>query len=176
MEIDLSYIFLNFGEALKYFWETSSVIAFLKFFLFVYCAVLFVDIILILSHVSIIGDLKMTLFQTKRPLQKRSTLIKRYEAILERLESENESQYKAAIIEGDAFADDMLKAIGYHGGNMKERLDGIKDYQLETKPDLVEAHTLRNQIINDPSFGVTKELAEETLARYKRFFDEIELF
>lgn len=176
MEVDLSLVFVSLLESLKYFWETSALVAFLKFFLFVYTAVLFINIILIISHTSIVGDLKMTLFQTKRPLQKRSTLIKRYETILARLESENESQYKAAVIEGDAFADDVLKSMGFHGSNMKERLESIKDHQLETKGELIQAHALRNQIINDPSFVLTKERAEEILAFYKHFFDEIELF
>ena len=172
MEIDLTSIF----GGLITFWETSLLVAFLKFFLFVYCAVLFINIVLLFMHRNVTSDLRMSFFQAKRPFARRSTLIKRFEAILSRLESGSESQYKAAIIEGDAFADDVLKSMSYKGANMKERLESIADYQLETKGDLVEAHALRNQIINDPTFTVTKEVAEAALDRYKRFFDEVELF
>jgi hypothetical protein len=172
MTIDFTAIFASFIT----FWETSLLVAFLKFFLFIYCAVLFINIILLFTHRNVAGDLRMTIFQTRRPLARRNTLIKRFEAILDRLESGNESQYKVALIEADAFADDILKSMSYDGANMKERLDGIKEYQLETKNDLVKAHTLRNQIINDPTFSLTKEEAEEAIALYKGFFDEIELF
>ena len=176
MEIDLTAIFAGIFGGLATFWKTSLLVAFLKFFLFVYCAVLFINIVLLFMHRSVASDLRLTFFQTKRPFARRSTLIKRYEAILSRLESGSESQYKAAVIEGDAFADDVLKSMSYPGANMKERLDSIAPYQLETKEDLVEAHALRNQIINDPAFSLSKEAAEAALDAYKRFFDEVELF
>jgi hypothetical protein len=172
MTIDFTAIFAS----LVTLWEASLLVAFIKFFLFIYCAVLFINIILLFMHRNVAGDLRMTLFQTRRPFARRNTLIKRWEAILDRLESGNESQYKAALIEADAYADDILKSMSYDGANMKERLDGIKEYQLETKNDLAEAHALRNQIINNPAFSLTKEQAGETLALYKGFFDEIELF
>lgn len=176
MEIDFSTILGSIFSGVATFWETSLLVAFLKFFLFIYCAVLFVNIILLFMHRNVTNDLRMTLFQAKRPFARRNTLIKRFEAILSRLESGSESQYKAALIEGDAFADDVLKSMSYHGANMKERLEGIMDYQLESRGDLIEAHALRNQIINDPTFTLTKEAAEASLERYKRFFDEVELF
>lgn len=172
MEIDLTTIF----GGLATWWEASLLVAFLKFFLFIYCAVLLINIILLFMHRNVASDLRLSLFQAKRPFTRRSTLIKRFEAILSRLESGSESQYKAAIIEGDAFADEVLHSMSYHGANMKERLESIADYQLETKGDLVEAHALRNQIINDPTFTLTKEAAEASLEAYKRFFDEVELF
>ncbi len=176
MEIDVSALFGGILSSLAHFWETSLLVAFLKFFFFIYCTVLLVNIILLFSHRNVAGDLSMSLFQTKRPMARRNTLIKRWEAIRARLETENESQYKAAVIEGDAFADEVLKSMSYHGQNMKERLDHIKDYQLEMKGNLVTAHALRNQIINDPTFSLSKEEAESTLELYQSFFDEIELF
>jgi hypothetical protein len=176
MEVSFIALLMSGLEGIKHFLDTSFLFAFLKFFLFIYCAVLLVNIILLFSHRNVIGDLSMSFFQTKRPLARRNVLIKRWEAILARLETENESQYKAAVIEADAFADDVLKSMNYKGANMKERLDHIREYQLETKPQLAEAHALRNQIINDPTFSLAKEEVEGALDLYKAFFDEVELF
>jgi hypothetical protein len=176
MEVDVAAFFGGMATGFMHFWETSFLVAFLKFFLFVYCGVLLINIILLFRERDVAGDLRMTLFQYKRPLTGRNKLIKRWEAILSRMESDNESQYKAALIEADAFADEVLTSMSYHGANMKERLDHIKEYQLETKAELVEAHNLRNRIINDPSLSLSKEEAEENLERYKLFFREIELF
>lgn len=176
MEIDITAIFGELFSGLIVFWETSFLVAFLKFFLFIYSAVLFVNIVLLFRERDVTGDLKMTLFQYQRPLASRNKLIKRWESILARLESNNESQYKAALIEADAFADEVLVSMSFHGGNMRERLEDIKDHQLETKGNLVVAHSLRNRIINDPSLKLTKEEAEANLEHYKLFFREIELF
>jgi hypothetical protein len=176
MEINLFTLFQGIYLSLVHFWETSFLVAFLKFFLFIYCGVLLINIILLFRERDVTGDLRMQLFQYKRPLTGRNKLIKRWEAILSRMESNNESQYKAALIEADAFADEVLASMSYHGANMKERLDHIKEYQLETKPELVVAHALRNRIINDPGLSLSKEEAEENLDRYKLFFREIELF
>ena len=95
---------------------------------------------------------------------------------MDRLEHGTESQYKAALIEADAFADEVLVSMSFGGANMKERLEGMKSHHLETKPELEAAHALRNRIINDPSLTLTREEAEANLERYKLFFREIELF
>lgn len=176
MEIDLTVLFTSLVEGIQDFLDGSILFAFIKFFLFIYTAVLLVDIILLFSLRDVAGDLRTTLLGAKRPLVRRSAAIKRWESILGRLESDNTSQYKAAILEADAFADELLKGMGYKGNNMKERLDSIQSFQLETKSLLEEAHALRNRIINDPDFHVTKEEAGETTDRYKAFFREIELF
>ena len=176
MDISIAAVFSSIFAGLAHFWETSFLVAFIKFFLFIYCAILLIDIVLLFTHRDVAGDLRMTLFQYKRPLASRSKLIKRWEGILDRLEHGTESQYKAALIEADAFADEVLVSMSFHGANMKERLESMKDHHLETKPELVAAHALRNRIINDPGLTLTREEAEENLERYKLFFREIELF
>ena len=176
MDISIAAFFSEIFRGLLNFWETSFLVAFIKFFLFIYCAVLFINIVLLFSHRDVAGDLRMTLFQRKRPLASRNKLIKRWEAILDRLEHGSESQYKAALIEADAFADEVLRSMSFGGANMKERLEGMKSHHLEAKPELEAAHALRNRIINDPSMTLSREEAEENLERYKLFFREIELF
>lgn len=176
MEIDLTLLFMSGYEGVLNFFNDSILFAFIKFFLFIYVAVLVIDIVLLFWFRDVAGDLKTTMFGAKRPLVRRSTAIKRWESILARLESDNDSQYKAALLEADAFADELLKGMGYKGGNMRERLESIQSFQLESKEALEATHALRNRIIHEPDFQLSKEEVEESLDRYKAFFAEIELF
>jgi hypothetical protein len=118
------------------FFQNSFLFAALRAFLFVYVLVLFVDIVLLLSQRGLSGDLRATLRGTDRPLISRNKMIVRWEKIRERLESGNSSQYKVAILEAEALAEEILTGIGWKGGNMEERLVNITDAQLETRPGL----------------------------------------
>jgi len=176
MEIDPIQMALLLQEKLALFLDELVFWFALKFFLLVYVAVLLVDIILLLVLKGLSGDLKKTLYGTERPLQSKSTIIKRYEAILERLEGINPSQYKVALLEADALADEILDSIGYKGATMAEKLEAVEGSQLESKSILFEAHTVRNQIIHDPHFVLSQEEAKRLVGHFRQFFDEVELF
>ena len=147
-----------------------------KFFLFVYTIVLFIDVIILILMKGLSSDLKAALYGTQRPLISQNKLIKRWEAIHDRLESDNPSQYKVALLEADALANEILSGIGYQGSTMAEQLEAVQGGQLETKTLLMEAHEARNRIIRDPSFALSREEAKKYLDDFKQFFDEVELF
>jgi hypothetical protein len=139
MNID-SISLLGIGQSLVQFFAHSFFIAALKFFLFVYVLVLLVDIVILLILRGVSTDLKKTLFGAERPLIRRSTIITRWEKILSRLQDGNPSQYKVALLEADAFADEILSGIGYKGTTMAEKIASIHEGQLETRNALAEAH------------------------------------
>lgn len=176
MEIDIFSILYAASQNLVQFFSNSFLIVAIKFFLFVYVVVLLVDIILLLVLRGVSSDLKKALFGTHRPLLLRSTAISRFEKILDRLKSNNPSQYKVAILEADAFADEILVGSGHKGASMTEKLESIQDGQLETKNLLVEAHRVRNRIVHEVGFSLTREEAEKWVAAYRAFFTEVELF
>jgi hypothetical protein len=176
MDIDIiSIVFGGGGKAAEFFSSSFFVLA-LKFFLFVYVMVLLVDIVLLLVLRGLSSDFKKVLFGSDRPLMARSTVIKRWEKILARLEQDNPSQYKVALLEADALADEILSGIGFKGTTMAEKLENIKGGQLETKEGLIEAHAIRNRVVHETDFVLSREEAEKCLDTYKRFFDEVELF
>jgi hypothetical protein len=177
---------LDFGDVLtQVFGGTVGVFSFIsgsflfqafKLFMLVYVVVLFVDIVLLFALRGFSSDLKATLYGSARPFISRNKAITRWEGMLRRLESGNPSQYKVAVLEADALADEVLSGIGLGGDNMADRLDKITDSQIETKPLLTEAHLLRNRIISEPELLLSFETAQEALMKYKKFFDEVELF
>jgi glycerol dehydrogenase-like iron-containing ADH family enzyme len=101
-------------------------------------------------------------------------MLKRWMKIKKRLESDNPSQYKVAILEADKLADEILVYMAYKGANMTERLEEAKVEQLEDKEALIRAHKIRNQIIHQSDFPVDKELAEGTIAIYEKFLHHFE--
>ncbi len=176
MDIDIFSLMYGIGHGASRFFADSFLIAALKFFLFVYVVVVFIDIVILLILRGVSTDLKKALFGTERPLLSRSNVIKRWEKILARLEGGNPSQYKVAVLEADAFADEMLAGIGYRGATMGEKLDSIHDGQLETKRLLVEAHLIRNRVVHEADFVLSREEAGKCLDAYHAFFTEVELF
>lgn len=160
------------------FWhgiQKSSLFFLVSLFLKIYTLVVFVDLVLLLLVHDIRSNIQKQVFGGRRPLIQPAKFQKRWEAIKARTKSGNPSYYKAAILEADALADEMLGEIGYEGGDIGERLSLIMPGQLLSAERLQEAHKIRNRIIRDPDFNLPKEEAEKLLAFYEAFFGELEL-
>ena len=155
--------------------QASTLFKAFEIFLGVYALVLLIDVILLVALRDMKSDLMKALYGAKRPIVSQGKTEKRWSDILARLESGNPSQYKAAVLEADAFADEMLKGIGYAGTNMKERLAQMKDGEVLAAEQLKAAHAVRNRIIQDPDFSLAKEEAGAILKQYEVFFNELEL-
>ena len=155
--------------------QSSAFFTALVWFLGIYSIVLFADVVMLLFLRDIPGDLKKTLYGATRPMVSQSKFHRRWKGIGDRILTGNPSQYKAAILEADALAEEMLSGSGFDGANMGERLASIDDGQLLSLGDLREGHAIRNRIIQDPAFVLSKEEAEATLGWYRKFFEELEL-
>jgi len=93
--------------------------------------------------------------------------------VFDHIASSNPNDWKLSIIEADIILDDTLKQKGYAGNSLGERLKSISPNQLASLQDAWEAHKVRNRIAHEGSdFILTQRLAQETVARYKRVFDE----
>ncbi len=145
----------------------------LKFLLAIYVTVLFADLIMLLILRGF-GDVRSSFKGTNIPLISPRKMKKRWRRIEERLASGEFSQYKIAIIEADRIIDKITSDMKFKGGNLVERLDNLKPGQIENGEELKEAHKMRNKIIHDPQFQVSRELAKETLGIYKKFLTENE--
>jgi hypothetical protein len=176
MDIDPTILLANTYSGVQGFLAGSFIFAALKFFLFVYTAVLLADIVLLFMLRGFSSDLKAVLFGTKRPLMTRSAAISRFEKILQRLESHNPSQFKVALLEADAMADGVLGEIGFHGETMGDKLETVNDGQLESREMLLEAHAVRNRIVHEKDFAISLEDTQKNINFYRTFFDEVELF
>ena len=97
----------------------------------------------------------------------------RLDDVLKHIESENPNDWKLAIIEADVMLDDVLKERGYAGSSLGERLKGISPTQIGSLNEAWEAHKVRNRIAHDGAdFVLTKRMAEDTISRYRRVFND----
>jgi hypothetical protein len=101
--------------------QSSALFTALVWFLGLYTIVLLADVVMLLILRDIPSDLKQTLYGAKRPLVSQSKFQKRWKGIADRVRTGNPSQYKAAVLEADALAEEMLSGIGFEGKNMGER-------------------------------------------------------
>jgi hypothetical protein len=100
----------------------------------------------------------------------------RLDDVLKHIDSDNPNDWKLAIIEADIILDDLLKQRGYVGNSLGERLKSISPTQLASLNDAWEAHKVRNRIAHDGAdFVLTQRLAEETISRYRKVFNEFEV-
>lgn len=98
---------------------------------------------------------------------------KRWQNVLNRIESNNESDWRLAVIECDIVLDEMLTKMGYHGANMGDKLKQVEKSDFNTIDDAWEGHKFRNRIAHDgASFHVTRGEAERVVNLYKKVFEE----
>ncbi len=165
--------FLNFYH--------SGFFAVLKFLIGIYVVVIFLDMILLIYNRGISSNLQSTLYGTALPSDLvtkagKKRMREKWQKIEEMLESENESQYKLAIIEADNIIDGLMKRIGYKGDNMKEKLEESPEFDIEGKNDILEAHDIRNKVIHEENFRLDKKEAKEVLGKYKIFLEYYNIF
>jgi hypothetical protein len=98
----------------------------------------------------------------------------RLEDMLNHIDSDNPNDWKLSIIEADIILDDSLKAAGYAGNSLGDRLKSISVNQLQSIDDAWQAHKVRNQIAHAGSdFVLTHKLAQDTIKQYRRVFHEL---
>ena len=98
---------------------------------------------------------------------------KRWQNVLTRLASSNESDWRLAIIESDIILADMLSRMGYHGEGIGEMLKQVEKSDFDTIDEAWEAHKVRNRIAHDgAAYKVSKHEAERVVGLYKKVFEE----
>ncbi|MFA5962314.1 MAG: hypothetical protein WC848_06545 [Parcubacteria group bacterium] len=158
--------------ALAKAFSTSMTFAAIKLFLEVYVIVMFVDLVLMLKQRGLGADIRDTLVGMNIPSEfgnRKNKLRAKWAKVRVRLESKNESEYKVAIIEADNIIDNLVARMNYKGTNLTERLDSITPGQIENIEDLRKAHEIRNRIIHDETFVLTKAEAEKIFGYYEDF-------
>jgi len=97
----------------------------------------------------------------------------RLQDVLKHSDSDNPNDWKLAIIEADIILDDVLKQHGYPGSTLGERLKSVSPGSLDSLQDAWEAHKVRNRIAHDGAdFVLTKRIAQDTIVRYQKVFNE----
>jgi hypothetical protein len=87
--------------------------------------------------------------------------------IMSRLNANLESEFKLALIEADDVLDKALKAQGFQGETMGDRLKQITPDILVNVEEIKEAHKIRNDIVHDPDYHLTRVVVQKALDCYE---------
>jgi hypothetical protein len=152
----------------------------IKALLGIYMAVLLADIILLLIQRGVTNVFREGFtvgmnVPAELTVRKKKTRL-RWEALKKHLDSQEEKEFKIAIIEADEMIGDLVKRMGYQGENLGEIFQNVPETQIESIAKVKKAHETKNRIIHDENFSVSLELAKETLGYYEEFLDEFEIF
>lgn len=161
-------------EMLKNFYNSPFVLV-IKFLLGIYLAVLIIDIILLLILRDVPQDIRVGLRGMNIQVASKSKMQKRWDAIEKRLKGESVSQYKVAIIEADAIAEEVLDGIGYKGANMSEKLEQVGAAHLDDHLESLKgAHEIRNRVVHETDFEVDQRMAAAVVGVYENFLKYLE--
>lgn len=100
----------------------------------------------------------------------------KWDRVISHINSPNQSDWKLAIMEADIMLDDLLKASGYHGDSIGEKLKGVEKSDFLTLDAAWEAHKIRNRIAHDGAdFDLNERIAKQTVAQFESVFREFKI-
>ncbi len=89
------------------------------------------------------------------------------------LKSDNESNWKIAILEADSILSQLLEDLGYPGYTLGERLKSADKSDMLSLDSAWEAHKMRNRIAHEgATMKLTRKELGDTLAHFEKVFRE----
>ena len=102
-----------------------------------------------------------------------SPLGSKWDEIQRHLNSIKEAEWKFAVIEADNLVDSVLKAGGYPGDTMGDRLKNMDKSQIVTLDGLWEAHKIRNRLAHDVTYFLRYGEAKRAIQLYEKTLKEL---
>lgn len=108
---------------------------------------------------------------SKTPLRK-GRILSKWSDVSRRMQTNDESEWKLAIIEADSILDEVIKQLGYSGDTMGERMKNIKPGNFPYLDDAWRVHKVRNFIAHDASYKLKRETAQRAMDIYGKIFNQ----
>lgn len=97
----------------------------------------------------------------------------RWNRIVEQTRTDNEQNWRLAILEGDIMLNDLLDQLGYKGETMADKMKQIDRTRFNSIDLAWEAHRVRNMIAHQGSLqALTQREARRVIALYEQVFRE----
>ena len=146
-----------------------------KIFLVIYTTVLVVDVILLMYLGNVRDQLRNMRMGSANVKTTKRKEHREWKVIVDRLDSGDEKQYRAAILEADHFVYKSLNVQGYNGSTFAERVAQIPAGSFSTLDIVRDVHALSKKIIHDKHLRITKEQAKNALDVYKKFLIDLDI-
>lgn len=154
----------------------SNILLPVKLFLIAFSIFLFIFIIILLMKTSFIRYKYLESiyhFVVGKPFGiKKYT--KEWKKIIDLIETDDPHNYRIAIIQADDLLSEVLSQLGYKGDTIEQQLEKTGEYLISNKEDVIKAHKIREDLIYDPAFQITKDKAKEIISIYETALRDLE--
>jgi hypothetical protein len=100
----------------------------------------------------------------------------KWQLVEKHIGSENQSDWKLAILEADIMLGELLESLQLPGESIGERLKAVEKSDFDSIEEAWEAHKIRNAIAHEGSdFLITDREAKRVISLYKKVFEEFEI-
>jgi hypothetical protein len=108
--------------------------------------------------------------------QTESDINPKWRRVLAHIESQNESDWKLAIIEADIMLDEILDKLHLPGETIGEKMKVVEKSDFNTIDNAWEAHKIRNEIAHEGGdYVLTQHEARRVIALYQSVFEEFQI-
>lgn len=148
-----------------------------KFIIGLYLIIVTAALILILFRLVKMNFFKVLIYGQGFPKILQGKYQAKWQKAVQRLHSENPSDWKTSIIEMAELVDSILIMIKYPGESMGERLDGMLPNQINNLEQIKQAQQVYQRVSDDPTYQLSREEAMQTLEIFGKalqFFQAIE--
>jgi len=160
--MELINLIIEFNEYL----EQSVLFRGVRFVVGVVVVVLALDI-LVLLYMLLVKDKYYRAFSLGHGIPNiMNTMERRWKRVVRMVKSEDVRQQKEAIVESGNMVYEVLKSIGYEGDTLDKMLNGIVEQQFANIDDLKKASGIKNLIVNDKQYNLSREVAMETVRTF----------
>lgn len=98
---------------------------------------------------------------------------KRWDMVKKHISSENQNDWRQAIMEADIILDDLLTKLGYKGDSIGEKLKRVSKGDFKTRQVAWDAHLVRNEIAHEGSLVDLNHIeAKRVIGLYRKVFEE----
>ncbi len=100
----------------------------------------------------------------------------KWERILAHSESQNETDWRLAILEADIMLWDLLDQLSLPGETMADKLKAVEKSDFQTIENAWEGHKIRNQIAHEGvDFQLSQRETRRVIELYRQIFDEFKM-
>ena len=99
-----------------------------------------------------------------------------WDRVLNHIESQNEGDWRLAILEGDIMLETLLSNMGLPGETVADKLKAVEKSDFNTIDNAWEAHKIRNQIAHEGgTFVISQHEAKRVVSLYRSVFEEFKI-
>ena len=105
-----------------------------------------------------------------KPVPRSEHVNQQWLAIAAHFASQNQNDWRVAIIDADSMLDELVTNLGYTGMGLGEKLNQINPNNFPTKQSAWEAHKVRNMIAHQSDYNLTERQKDVTRKNYETVF------